>query len=1067
LTLNRDFRRISITQHIDIAGGRRMNSRQAFAFALVLTGIIGAALAALFLAAPAQPRNWIEVGEGYTIGVPGGFSIERVAAPDDIQYPMMATLDDRGRLFVAESSGKNVKGRDMPAHPECRISLLEDTDGDGRYDRSRVFADALSLPMGALWQGRSLYVASPPDFIRLDDRDGDGVAEHREVILTGWNILNTASLHGPFAGPDGLMYLTHGRHGYKIQTKEGALLEGMAARIWRCREDGSQLERVCGGGFDNPVELIFTPAGEAIGTMTYFIDPQNGQRDSLMHFVEGGVYPKPHPVVGEFKRTGDLMPVMTRFARIAPSGLLQYRGAAFGPEFKGNLFSAQFNPHRIQRHVLHREGATFRTEDSDFVTSTDPDFHPTDVIEDADGSLLFLDTGGWYVDACPLSKISKAERKGAIYRVRKIGALRIDDPRGAKLRLESLPPAELASQLEDARPPVRDRSLELLVAAGEAAVNALANASRQSPSPESRCSAVFALGRIATPAALEAVRAALDDRDFQVRIAAARVAGMTKDRQAVDRLSQMVKGDELPARRQAATSLGQIGEARVVAALLAAAAGVKDRFVEHSIIYSLIQLKDAPSMFAALDAASPQTRKAALIALDQMDDSPLRREQAAPLLDAADADLRRAALWVISRHADWAGAVIEFLRARLQAPKFDAGEAAPVREALLAFAADGQVQSLVAERLRDPATDVERRVFLLETIERCSLKQMPADWIAGVAALLGSSDARVRQRTIALIRARRLEGMNEPLERIAGNPSESSDLRVAAISAVMARKPQLTDAAFDFLRGLLPIGQEPGLRLSAAQCLGQAELSRGQLLALASRVLPQSDPLTLLPLLDAFRAANDEETGQALLAALGRASVNLEAIGGKRIEQLFKNFSDRIRSTTGALLARFEAEEASRVERLRQLEPLLAAGGDVGRGRNLFFGTRAACGSCHTIGAEGGHVGPDLTSVGSIRSGHDILEAIAFPSATMVPGHESRRVMTKTGNQVYSGVISEFESDRDTVVLVSGPNDKLRIPRDEVASITPSNVSLMPDGFATQLTARELTDLLAFLKAQK
>ncbi|HEX4949332.1 MAG TPA: PVC-type heme-binding CxxCH protein, partial [Blastocatellia bacterium] len=577
----------------------------------------------LFLTACSQPiSNTIKVGEGYTISVPDGFTIERVAEPDLVLYPMMAFVDERGRLFVAESSGKNVKGKDMPANPECRISLLEDTNGDGVYDKRKVFADKLSLPMGALWHRNSLYVASPPDFLRFDDTNDDGIADKRETILTGWNILNTASLHGPFLGPDGWLYLTHGRHGYKIQTKEGTQLEGMAARIWRCRLDGSGLERVAGGGFDNPVELTFTPSGEMIGTMTYFVDPQNGQRDALMHFVEGGVYPKPHPVVSEFKRTGDLMPTMTKFARIAPSGLMQYRSTHFGAEFKDNLFSAQFNPHRIQRHKLIRDGATFRTEDSDFVTSTDPDFHPTDVIEDADGSMLLLDTGGWYVDACPLSVIAKAEHKGAIYRVRKVSAAKIDDPRGVNLKLETLAPEALAKHLEDARPFVQARSLELLVSKGETAVNALASASEQAKEAEARCAAVFGLGRIATPAALQFARAKLSDADVQVRTAAARVAGMNKDREAAERLLQLAKQDELPVRLQAATSLGQIGEARAVPALLDAAANAEDRFVEHAIIYSLIQLKDAAPLQAALNAKEPRVRKAALIALDQMDNSP-------------------------------------------------------------------------------------------------------------------------------------------------------------------------------------------------------------------------------------------------------------------------------------------------------------------------------------------------------------------------------------------------------------------------------------------------------------
>ncbi|HMV85076.1 MAG TPA: HEAT repeat domain-containing protein [Blastocatellia bacterium] len=1028
-----------------------------------------------------QPRQTLAI-EGGTISVPAGFTIQKVAAEDLTQYPMLAALDDRGRLFVTESSGKNVSGKKMAEIPECRISVLEDTDGDGRYDRTKVFADKLSLPMGVLWRGQSLYVASPPDFVRLDDRDNDGVSERREVILTGWNVLNTASLHGPFFGPDGWMYLTHGRHGYKIQTKEGELLEGLASRIWRSRADGTGLERVVGGGFDNPVELIFTPAGEMIGTMTYFTDPQAGQRDALLHYVEGGVYPKPHPAIAEFKRTGDLMPVMTKFARIAPSGLMQYRGKAFGEDFQGNLFTAQFNPHRVQRHKLFREGATFRTEDSDFITSTDPDFHPTDILEDADGSLILLETGGWYVDACPLSKIHKGEKRGAIYRIRKTDAPKIEDPRGDKLKLETLPPADLAKLLpkllEDARPAVRDRSLELLVAGGEKSVAALIQIREQSQQPEVRCAAVFALGRIANPEAAKAVRAALNDADFQVRIAAAHVAGLNKDAEAVERLSRMVKDDEAPARRNAATALGQIGDRRAVAALLAAAANAKDRFIEHAVIYSLIQLKDQQALIAALKAPAIGTRKAALIALDQSNDSLITAGVVAPFLGEGEAELRKAALWVFGHHAEkpeWAAAVHSFLRGRLRAEKFDGNEADSVKDALLAFVADTQVQALIAESLDNETFGSERQLFLLEVIERCSLKQLPDAWQTIIARRLKASqnaanknaDAQVRARTIAVIRSRRIATLDDELRRIAADSAEAVDLRLTALSALITRAPKLDSPAYQFLLETIAPERDPALRLSAAQSLGQSELDREQLLQLAKDHLPKSDSLTLLTLLDAFRNARDEETGRALVAALSQPEVNLESIGGKRLEQLFQNFPDSIRASSKSLLNRFAEEEAAQLKKLRELEPLLTAGGDAGAGRNVFFGKRAACSSCHTIGLEGGRVGPDLTSIGAIRSGHDILEAIVFPNATFVPGHEPRRVTTKSTNQIYTGVINDFESTRDAIVLMSGPNDKIRIPREDIASIKPSQVSLMPEGFAAQLTQKELTDLLAFLKAQK
>jgi putative heme-binding domain-containing protein len=157
------------------------------------------------------------------------------------------------------------------------------------------------------------------------------------------------------------------------------------------------------------------------------------------------------------------------------------------------------------------------------------------------------------------------------------------------------------------------------------------------------------------------------------------------------------------------------------------------------------------------------------------------------------------------------------------------------------------------------------------------------------------------------------------------------------------------------------------------------------------------------------------------------------------------------------------AATASRVQHLHSLEPLLSSGGDTGRGRHLFFGGKVACYSCHTIGREGGHVGPDLTGIGAIRSGYDLLEAIVYPSASFVPGHEVYNV--DTASERIAGVIRSRTPD--AVVLVTGPKTEVRIPRSEIKHIESSNVSLMPEGFDQTLSKSEFTDLLAFLQAEK
>ncbi len=109
------------------------------------------------------------------------------------------------------------------------------------------------------------------------------------------------------------------------------------------------------------------------------------------------------------------------------------------------------------------------SRDEDFLTSDSLDFHPTDVLEDADGSLLVVDTGGWYKLCCPTSQLDKPDVLGAIYRVRRIDAKPIDDPRGTKIDLTKLAPRTLANLLETGRPAIRARALDILAERGSTA----------------------------------------------------------------------------------------------------------------------------------------------------------------------------------------------------------------------------------------------------------------------------------------------------------------------------------------------------------------------------------------------------------------------------------------------------------------------------------------------------------------------------------------------------------------------------------------------------------------------
>lgn len=993
--------------------------------------------------------------------LPEGFHAEVAAASELSSYPMFMAFDDQRRLFIAEASGLNVKTKQMQADPQCLILLLEDTDKDGHYDTRKVFADKLILPMGVQWYQGSLYVADPPRFLKLTDADGDGVAEQREELLSGWNVLNTASLHGPFLGPDGLMYLTHGRHGYKITTKEGETLEGKAARIWRCNPDGTKLDRMCGGGFDNPVEMIFLPSGETLGTMTYFMDPRNGQRDALMHWVEGGVYPKPNEVTEEFVRTGDLMPTMTKFARIAPAGLARYEGTAFGPEYRDNLFSAQFNPHRVQRHVVTRAGATFTTVDSDFVTSVDPDFHPTDVTEDGDGSLLVSDTGAWYVDACPLSRVAKPEVKGSIFRIVRDDAPKLEDAWGRKIDWGTHSAEELVALLADARPQVRAQARERLATAGDEAVTSLKGMVKHSTTAEPAAEALWLLHRIGTTKARAEVRHALGSSHTEVRIAAARSCGLAVDHKAVKGLQVLLADEDLAVRRQAATALGQIGDVSASEALIAATGRVQDRFLEHALIYSLVQLKPEKPLEAALRANDGSTRKAALIALDQLKSSRLTEAAFVPFLAEQEEGLRRAALWVASRHPEWSGAVVGEIDARLRAPDFDPANAAPLRELVLAYVGSEDLQKVVTQQLADPALDDARKLFVLDLIAAASINPLPDAWVKELGALLDSGGPVLRGRVAFVLRKRGVADFDAQLLALAADDAQSIGLRLTALGAAVPRAKTLDDAQFAFVADAVSDTHPPAERQAAAKLVADAPLSDAQLKQVAETLLPKADALTFPSMFAAFARSKDDGVGAALVTGLTRASAMLERVPSQQLDQILGAFGEAVQASAKPLRARAEAEKEIRIAKLREVEPLLGTG-DVGRGRRVFFGEKAACFTCHHVGEEGGVLGPDLTSVGAIRSSHDLLEAVLFPSASLVQDYDSYIVET-SGLETHQGTIARQEAD--AVVLRTAATEEVRIPRDEITSMTLHPISMMPEGLDQGLERGDLLDLMAFLKS--
>src|SRR5690349_18428070 len=163
---------------------------------------VSAALALGLLFAPAAGRDKPVAKPALPrFNVPPGFVVEKVAGPPLVRYPLFACFDDRGRLFVAEGTGTNLPGAELAQKKLGRIVLLEDTDGDGKFDTSKVFADGLVFPQGVLWHDGVLYTASHPSFWRLEGANGTGTVKRRVELATGFRFNgNGSDIHGPFLG---------------------------------------------------------------------------------------------------------------------------------------------------------------------------------------------------------------------------------------------------------------------------------------------------------------------------------------------------------------------------------------------------------------------------------------------------------------------------------------------------------------------------------------------------------------------------------------------------------------------------------------------------------------------------------------------------------------------------------------------------------------------------------------------------------------------------------------------------------------------------------------------------
>lgn len=1014
---------------------------------------------AVHSACPLTGQDQIVDGKKFT--VPAGCVIEKVATSPLIDRPINCDFDGQGRLYVTESSGTNENVKEQLSKKPHRVIRLVDSDGDGKFDKRTVFADKLMFPEGAMWFDGSLYVAAPPQIWKFTDTDDDGVADRREVWFDGKTLTGCANdLHGPYLGPDGWIYWCKGAFAEQTYKKEGQPdWKTRASHIFRRHPSGGPIEAVMTGGMDNPVELVFTADGERIFNSTFLHHPHDGKRDGLVHAIYGGVYGKNHGVLEGHPRTGDLMPVLADHDASAPSGLERLKSKHFGDSYLGNVVCSSFNMHKIFRHRLTYNGSLLQTRNEDLVVCHDLDFHPTDVIEDADGSLLIVDTGGWYKLCCPTSQLHKPDVLGGIYRLRRKDSKVMNDPRGLKLDWSKINPVD---RLDDPGFAVRHRARR--EAARQNRIQELAKIVEKGSeaSEEKRLQAVWALSQITSPEARKASRAAILDPSPRVRQAAAHSASAWKDAGAFDHFCNLLNATESRNRRVAAEALGRLGNPRAVTFLLEAAADLKleptgkdralDRGLEHSLIFALIELGQKKQLVQALDDPSPQAQHVALMAASQLKEITLDQNQILPLLDSESPLLQKTAWHIVKQHSEWGDSLTRYFRNRFeQTDGLVAAELEP-------FIGNPNVRAEMLDvfRRKDRRWD-GLKIQLLQVLTDDRKAELVENWKQVPHNLLKRSEAAILDESIRWIKSlaeKEQLPLGNALLAVARNESHSPSLRLLAFSA--CRETSLSNGDLEFLMEHLKLDHQVTLRGLAVESIQRARLNQNQQ-KLAARLVQHAGPMEVIAVSKKLAKDASPELDQVLLQSLSM-NKSIEAIDPAQLKQALSRLASN--PEFQKVLARIEERKASNAERLEKILALMPQA-NVRRGQEVFHSNQASCIACHQMGYLGGRIGPSLSRIGRIRSERDLLESLMFPSISFVRSYEPVVVETIDG-RMFSGIIKD--ETEEVLELTLDARKSVRINKSDIENRKVGKQSVMPSGLDQQFSDQQLADLIRFLK---
>jgi quinoprotein glucose dehydrogenase len=1059
--------------------------------------------------------------------LPSGATVRLLAAEPMLANPVAFGLDERGRAYVAETFRFHKGVTDLRSHMDWleddlasrtvadrvamyrkhlkdefptfsveqeRIKLLEDTDGDGIYDKDTVYADGFRNPedglgAGVLARKDAVYYTCLPKLWLLGDSDGDGTSDNRTALHDGFGVhvaFLGHDLHGLRIGPDGRLYFTIGDRGINVLTKEGRrLMLPDTGSVLRCELDGTNLE-VFASGLRNPQEVVFDDRGNLFThdnnsdsgsdkcRVTYLIEGgDHGWRIGYQFFEDRGAWNSEKLWYPPFAdQAASIVPPIANLGN-GPAGLTYNPGLGLGGRFQQTFFVADFKGSNalsgVRTFTLEPNGAGFQMNSADEflwgMCATDVDFAP-------DGSLVMSDwVDGWAQPG-----------KGRLYAITfpdMAGREDLEETR--RIIAEDLTKrsvADLTGLLDHADMRVRQEAQFALVSKGADGATALEAAAIEAAvtSLPGRLHAIWGLGMLARRNASQTAvfRRLLDDRDAEVRAQAAKVLADTPDMTPAtfERLAALLEDDSHRVRFFAAMALGKTGESKAAPLIrdAVAAAGDRDPWLRHAYVMALSRINDQATIKAMAVDSRPSVRKAAAVVLRRLDDAAiatlLRDDDRTIALEAARAihdepiqaalpDLAMLDLDMACRDIALVRRVIAAnvrLGGRAQAGRLvEIGSSSTVPPALRAEAIVGLAR-WGQGRSRDPIVGVWRPISphpLPEAIDA---------FLPCAEKLVADEEVEVSLAAIRTARVLKSESARDALKRIVAAPPGESRLRVEALLAIEA----MNDAALSALVEVTLTDRDERMRAEARRILAQRDPAR--LVALAEDVLERGSLREKQSMIDTVGRL-DAKDATSLVVQWTDRLLDGRMPADLQLDLLLAARALAERDPGSGLSQRIQAYESTKPEgdavaRFREC----LEGGDAKEGRRIVMNsTAAACLRCHVVTdrglTTGGNVGPALNGIGSRHDRRALLESIVAPNARIAEGFTSV-VLALADGTVVAGVLKS-ENDKEVIVITA---DAVQVAV-AVADIEDraAGVSAMPGDLSTKLTPREIRDVVEFL----